>query len=266
MKTIDITDRSAFGRVIDELRVNAVVVQLAPVYVLIAAPTSQGVGHLDRLKIRLPNKTYSATIGDLSRFWQSLDHDRLPDGFHLPEAISDMSDVILRFPFAAPGFQSSTVRDGSHQALMLNGIHREMVKEIEAAFDHSAEPGMWAGKHFSAPLATSCNISGDPLGSIVDEQRALEFANSRGVGLLVTSEATKGECGSYPILELAHEGVSVRREGPGLSRLLRHVRHAITIDRYAAQVGAPWGKTAGPVIPPHFRPYIQRQNTCISHG
>jgi hypothetical protein len=91
-------------------------------------------------------------------------------------------------------------------------------KEIEAAFDDSAEPGMWAGKHFTAPLATSCNISGDPLGSIVDEQRALEFANSRGVGLFVTGEAAKGEYGSYPILELAHEGVSVRRaeRPPGL--------------------------------------------------
>jgi hypothetical protein len=153
----------------------------------------------------------------------------------LSEAISGMSDVILRFPFAHPGFQSSTVRDGTHQALMPNGIHRAMVKEIEAAFDDSAEPGMWAGKHFTAPLVTSCNISGDPLGSIVDEQRALEFANSRGVGLFVTGEAAKGECGSYPILELAHEGVSVRREGPDLPHLLlRHVRHAITIDRYAA--------------------------------
>ncbi|HIA27605.1 MAG TPA: hypothetical protein EYN79_05725 [Planctomycetes bacterium] len=234
MRTIDIDDSGAFGQIIDELENDAVLIQLPPVYVLVATATSAGVGHLDRLKIRQPNKNYGTMMGDIDRFWQNVDTSLLPEGFRTPEAIEEMSDLFFRCPFTDPSFHSSVIRNGTHQSLALDGVHRQLVCEIEAAFEDRAEPEMWAGKHFTAPIATSCNLSGDPLGSIVDEARALDFAASRGVGLFVTGEAGVGELGSYPILALEEDRVSIQREGPGLSRLLDQVRCAMIGDRSAA--------------------------------
>lgn len=234
MRTIDIHDSGAFGEIIDELGRDAVLIQLPPVYVLVATATSAGVDHLDRLKIRQPNKNYGTMMGDINRFWQNVDTHLLPDGFKSPDALEEMRDLFFRCPFADPSFNSSVIRNGTHQSLILDGIHRELICEIESAFENQVEPELWAGKKFTAPIATSCNLSGDPLGSIVDEARALDFAASRGVGLFVTGEAGTGELGSYPILQLEEDRVSVQREGPGLTRLLEQVRKAMVGDRSAA--------------------------------
>ena len=66
------------------------------------------------------------------------------------------------------------------------------------------------------------------------ELRRGKSGSGAGAGKGRRRRRIREEHGSYPILELYQDGVSVRREGPGLSHLLRQVRHAITVDRYAA--------------------------------
>ena len=107
------------------------------------------------------------------------------------------------------------------------------MRELEAAFQEMAEPELFGGHTFSAPLITSCNVSGDPLGSITDEARALEFMRARGVELWIRPAEVATESGSYPILELREEGIYVGREGPGLEQILRSMPEGSRVGRAA---------------------------------
>jgi hypothetical protein len=107
------------------------------------------------------------------------------------------------------------------------------MRELEAAFSEAADPELFGGHSFSAPLITSCNVSGDPLGSITDEARALEFMSDRGVELWVRPAESSSESGSYPILALGREGITVGRDGPGLDRILGGMPGGGRADRVA---------------------------------
>ncbi len=212
-RCLDIASPGTAGAVIDHLRFAPVLLALPPVYALIAAPTAHGVAGLDRMKRRLPGKNYGTAAGELAHFWNLVDTSSIPCGFHGPTELENTRDVFFRCSVSQPKTQTPVIRDGTHQTLILGGLYRRLVSEIEAAFARDAEPGLFAGHRFSAPLITSCNISGDPLGSISEESRGLEFIQQRGVGLWVRGSQTTDEAGSYPILELEPEGLSIRREG-----------------------------------------------------
>lgn len=76
-----------------------------------------------------------------------------------------------------------------------------------------------AGHNYTAPLSTSCNISGDPDGSIVEWRPARPFAVDRHIPLVIRSDAAAGQAGSYPIFALSATAVTIGREGPGLEQL-----------------------------------------------
>jgi hypothetical protein len=94
-----------------------------------------------------------------------------------------------------------------------------------------AEPGLFGLRPYSAAICSSANYSGDPAGSIVEESRALAFARERGVSLVVRCEPPQGAVGSYPILWLRRDRITVERLGPGLeailARLPAHLRPAV---------------------------------------
>ena len=212
-RCLDIASPGTAGAVIDQLRFAPVLLVLPPVYALIAAPTARGVAGLDRMKMRLPGKNYGTAVGDLAHFWNLVDPSSIPTDFHGPTELENTHDVFFRCSVSQPKTQTSVIRDGTHQTLILGGAYRRLISEIEAAFARDAEPGLFAGHRFSAPLITSCNISGDPLGSITDESRGREFIRDRGVGLWVRGSDPSSETGSYPIIELENKGLSIRREG-----------------------------------------------------
>jgi hypothetical protein len=216
MRVIDIHERDVFALAVDEIQRGAIVVQLPTVFVLLAAPTQAGALALDAAKTRLAGKNYGTAIGSLKLFLAQAVASSLPAEFSGVEHFERMNGSFIRLQFRAGDFQSSTIRDGSHQGVLLDGVHRDLFQRIEASFLSAPPDPLWGHANYSAPLCTSCNISGDPGGSIVELDKALQFAEMRGVRLVLTCPETAGELGSYPIFGYERDRVRVHREGPYL--------------------------------------------------
>jgi len=223
MKRIDIHDPAAFDQAVDAIHADAIVVQLPSVFVLLAAPTTQGAAQLDRSKTRLAGKNYGTAIGSLPAFLAQADASQLPAEFSTAADFERMTGTFIRLRFRSRDFQSATLRDGSHQGVLLDGVHRALFKRIEASFADAPPDAIWGGFNYAAPLCTSCNVSGDPDGSIVDLDRALDFARQRGVGLVVTGADSTEQRGSYPIFGYERQRVALHREGPGLDHFKRQI-------------------------------------------
>jgi hypothetical protein len=193
------------------------------VFVLLAAPTTRGATQLDDSKTRLAGKNYGTAIGSLELFLAQADASQLPADFSSPADLSRMTGTFIRVRFRSGDFQSATVRDGTHQGVLLDGIHRELFKRIEASFLGAAPDAMWGHRNYSAPLCTSCNVSGDPDGSIVAIDKALAFARTRGVKLLITCPHTASELGSYPIFGYERDTVTIHRSGPCLDEFKQKI-------------------------------------------
>ena len=218
MRIIDIREPVAIDLAVRAMRVAPIVVRLPTVFVLLAAPTTRGAAQLDATKARLAGKNYGTAIGSLERFLTQADRSALPPGFDDAAAFMPMTGAFIRLRFREPGFDSSVMRAGTHQGVLLDGPHRALFRDLESSFaDEPADP-LWAGgANYAAPLCTSCNESGHPEGSIVDEAKALAFARSRGLSLVLTGPAVDGELGSYPILGFERKRVTIHRDGPGLA-------------------------------------------------
>lgn len=221
MKRLDIRDAGAIELAVEAIQDEAIVVQLPSVFVLLAAPTSNGAALLDHAKLRLPGKNYGTAIGSLARFLAQADASQMPHEFSSAPQFERLTGSFLRLRFRGPQMQSATLRDGSHQGVLLRGPHRELFKRIEASFLGGPVDALWVGRpgdsNYAAPLCTSCNLSGDPEGSITDIARALDFVQQRRVGLMLTCSGQAGQMGSYPIFGFEKDRVSVHRDGPYLA-------------------------------------------------
>jgi hypothetical protein len=227
MMLVDIRHREAMAMAVAEIHVQPIIVQLPAQFVLLAAPTTFGARQLDIMKSRLPGKHYGTAIGSLERFLAQADAPHLPPGFARPDDFARMTGSFIRLRFRGPDFHSPAVRAGTHQGLLLNGLHRVLFERIEASFLAEPPDPMWGGANHCAPLCTRCNMSGDPAGSIVELDKALAFARERGVRLLVSGPPRGVELGSYPVLGYERERVSLHREGPGIEALKQQIPPAL---------------------------------------
>lgn len=221
MKTIiDLNHPGAFGTIIDEIHRKPFILQLTSVFVLMAAPTREGAKQLDKLKTRQPNKNYGTAIGNLGNFLSCANKDLLPDGFTSSDQYEKLKGSFVRVHFGETNFNTPVIRHGTHQGLILDGILQELFMAIEASFSGTDNRILWAGHYYYSPLCTSCNISGDPMGSITDFDRAVEFAETRNVDLLVTGEQAQGQQGSYPIFGMYRSGIEIHRNGPNMEEIM----------------------------------------------
>ncbi len=234
MQIIDIQDEGAFETILQFVRTEAVMLQLPTVYTLVAAPTTAGVEQLDRLKDRLDGKNYGTVMGSCNGFLSQTLEGALPGYFRSAHRLERLQGAFVRTRFTSDQFDSPVIRGGTHQSLIVDGIHRDLFRHVEAALSQSVDRDLWGGRSFSSMLCTSANISGDPLGSITDEERAIDFAHQRGIGLMVTCSAARTALGSYPIFEMARDSISIQREGPGLNRLIGEIPKALQPRRTAA--------------------------------
>ena len=223
MKIVDIRDSDAMDLAVDAVHDDAIVVQLPTVFVLLARPTREGAAQLDRSKTRLPGKNYGTAIGSLDLFLAQAHPGHLPQEFSTTQDFERMTGSFIRLRFRAADFDSPVMRRGTHQGVLLDGPHRELFRRLEASCVGLPPDEIWGGGNVAAPLCTSCNVSGDPNGSIVKLERAIDFCRDRGVHLLVTCEDRVAELGSYPILGYERDAVRVHRDGPGLDEFKRRI-------------------------------------------
>ena len=205
--------------------------QLPSVYALVAPPTQDGVEALHRAKHRLPGKLYGSAIGNLHNFLTLAIPDMLPTHFHdYPNNAVCMEGAFMRLVVDYSEINSPCVFEGTHQGLLLpEGPIRQLFRFIEIEFQEHYSEALFPGKQYTAPICTSANISGDPLGSIVDEDRALRFATEQEISLVVMCNEEQEEKGSYPIFYFRGNRVSIERKGPGWERMLQSMPTNIEI-------------------------------------
>lgn len=217
MIILSISDPAALDVATEAIRQGPILIQFPSVFALLAAPTSKGAQQLDATKVRLASKNYGTAIGSLSRFVAQAQPESLPAEFTHCEQFKALTGSFIRLKFHYETVQSATIRNGTHQSLLLDGIYRSLFKGLEKSFEAYPAELMWNYRNYSAPLCTSCNVSGDPEGSIVTYDKAYQFAKARGVQLFITARQAVREKGSYPILGFEAHKVSIHRQGPGLA-------------------------------------------------
>ena len=216
MNIISICDQSAIDLAIQEIHKNPIIVQLPTVFALVAAPTSKGADQLDSLKARLANKNYGTIIGSLDRFIAQARQEYLPDAFTSARHYAQLNGAFIRLPFRNKSFQSKTIKDGTHQGLLLSGTYSGLFTKIERSFANYIPDKLWDYTNYGAPICSSCNVSGDPDGSITTFDKALSFATARGINLMLTATKPAAQTGSYPILGFEKHKVTIHRHGPSL--------------------------------------------------
>jgi len=210
-----------------------ILIQLPTVFALYAPATEAGAAILDECKQRRPGKYYSFIVGDPRRFFE-LAPDLLLSRFllssdqRLDEFTRDMEGAFLRLPIAAPDHDTKVICNGMVQALFVTGAMQDKMKLMERLTEKHDQT-LLAG--YVAPIGSSCNISGDPAGSITDFDRAFQFARDRGVRLILTTHASQ-EGGSGPIFAVEHGCIRTCREGPGTEEKAR--RLALWLERALA--------------------------------
>ena len=224
---IDIHHPDAFALAADRIRTEAILVQFPAVVVLLAAPTAEGAARLDAAKVRLPGKTYGTLVGNLDRFVAQADTERLPEGFRTAADFAKMTGTFARIPVRDVRFESPVIRSGTHQGVLVDGIHRKLVILLETQFIGEAPDPIWDGDNYTGLLCTSANLSGHPDGSIVTVELARLFARERGIGLLLTCSERSSELGSYPIFGYERDAVRIHREGPFLETFKQRIPEAL---------------------------------------
>jgi tRNA A37 threonylcarbamoyladenosine synthetase subunit TsaC/SUA5/YrdC len=213
-----VSDKDVSDKVLSVLNGDCPVfmLQLPSVYALVAPSTTRGVEALNRAKCRIPGKIYGSAVGELSPFMALAIPNMLPNEFRLyPNAAQCMEGSFMRLVVDHSEVNTSTIEIGTHQGLLMPEGHiRDLFRIIERSFQEQPSAELFPGKSFTAPLCTSANISGDPLGSIVTEDRALRFAEEQGISLVVRSDETQVEKGSYPIFYFRSNEVTIERRGP----------------------------------------------------
>jgi hypothetical protein len=195
-------------------------IQLPAVFALFAPPNRKGVKALDKGKSRLPGKNYGSAIGSLSKYFTNFAPNALSPSIKSGSQLSFMNGSFIHVRFTDDSFNSPTIRNGTHLGLLMHdGAHRKLFSMLEMLLQAEAEPELYNGKHLTAPICTSANVSGDPLGTITTLDRAMEFGNDRDIPLFVSFNEMVEDRGSFPIFSLDGRDVKILRKGPGLERI-----------------------------------------------
>lgn len=225
---LDIEDVTAVDAAITYMRHQAVIVQLPTVFALFAAPNQDGVAMIDAAKDRKPGKNYGTTAGNIEHFFGMSSNTsaltkavrQAETGHHSRKALlGRISGSFLRIKIGPASLETATVRGGTHQSLLLDGVHGRFFEALEHRFTSLADPSLYGGHAFAAPICSSCNISGDPDGSITSFDRAHDFAVRRAIPLVIRSRVGSSELGSFPVFELLDRSVIVHRNGPRVHEL-----------------------------------------------
>lgn len=220
LKTISIHQPNAFKEILRVFRSDnpIVLIQLPAVFALYAPPNPAGVAALDRGKSRLPGKNYGSSVGSLSKYFSNFAAGAMPPTIRSGEQLRFLEGAFLHISFTDPDFNSSTIRNGTHLGLLMpDGVHRKLFTMLEMLMQADADPSLYNGKHYTAPICTSANVSGQ--GSITELGKAIDFGESRDIPLFVSYNQMNEEKGSFPIFSFNGNRVNILRNGPGLNRI-----------------------------------------------
>lgn len=224
--SVDALIAEAFGR-------EPILLQLPTVFAIFAPATAPGAASLNHCKQRLPGKYYGAGVGDPRAFFQlapqaPLSRYLLADtggGSRLDAFCADLHGTFLRLKIGPASLQSQVICEGRFQGLIYTGLLAEKMRWMEALTRPMTDK-LFGPEYggYCAPIGSSCNISGDPAGSITTLDKALAFARDRGIRLCLTRDEHRDEQGSQTVLGLDGPKVIVHRHGPGTDTQQRRLQ------------------------------------------
>ncbi len=209
-----------------------IMVQLASVFILIAAPTIAGVNALNRAKSRLAGKVYCSAIGSFANFLMSAKVESFSKFFSGNMSFFDcLEGSFLRIPMGPESLETPSIRNGMHQGLLLPKCSvRNLIENIEKfSLKYETTPIFPISK-YRAPICTSANISGDARGPIVELRTAKNFALQTNIPLIIENHEMDKDSLSFPILSFERNKISIERGGNGISKILNNLPSSISIE------------------------------------
>ncbi len=240
LSVVPLTDSAADDLLLEAFGREPVLVQLPTVFAIFAPATVAGARSLDRCKQRLPGKYYGVIVGDGRTFFELAPDEPLSrhllepsDESRIDAVRRDLHGSFLRIRIAGDDVHTPVICAGQLQGLLLSGPLAETMRLMERLTEPMPDKLFGpAHRNYHAPIGSSCNMSGDPAGSISDLDRAVAFARDRGVRLCLTHPGTSGE-GSQPIFGLSGTHIDTHRDGPGAD----HLR--AVLNRWVSQAHRP---------------------------
>ena len=228
MQIINLDDFDSVNTILTHIQNGPIILELPTVFSIVCLPTSKSIELMNQIKARRAGKNYGSLIGNLEPFYNLLQKEiRLGEFSNLTD-LYKLNGTFIRGKITHDSFNSETVRNGTHQGLLLTGPIQNLCASIEENFQSIADLELYDNKQYSAPICTSANVSGDPNGSITELNKAIGFAKNRGIELVVTlnKNLKSQQKGSYPIVWLKENEFTIERNGPGLDQLnLRYNRN-----------------------------------------
>ena len=221
MQIINLNDFDSVNTILTHIQNGPIILELPTVFSIVCLPTSKSIELMNQIKARRAGKNYGSLIGNLEPFYHLLQKEIRSGEFSNLTDLYKLNGTFIRGKITHDSFNSETVRNGTHQGLLLTGPLQNLCASIEENFKSIADLELYDNKQYSAPICTSANVSGDPNGSITELNKAIGFAKNRGIELVVTlnKNLKSQQKGSYPIVWLKENELTIERNGPGLDQL-----------------------------------------------
>jgi len=197
------------------------------VFGLLATNSLLGVEALNKTKNRLSGKFYGSFSGDLNRFSELIDDEKINN----LELLNNFVGSFIRVPVKAINKFNPVVNNGLHQTLIEDLPVRKKIAEFETEYLKIKKTSDFFAFNFQAPLCTSANESGDPNGGITNKEIALEFGKIKGIPLFVHTDLISDGLGSYPIFSLLDDKITTHRDGAETQNVLKKIQKYLSKDQ-----------------------------------
>jgi hypothetical protein len=223
MQVVDYNKQTDTELLYEYLKKGPLLLELNSVFAVIALPDQSGVGMINRVKNRLPGKAYGGLIADYKGFiLASLLNVEEKQIMLTDELAALFNNCFIRLPWQEDHASQGMTMDGMFQGLILSEPFRSFAASIEQKIiqQENASPFLkWL-------ICSSANISGDPMGSIIQFEKALQFGKDRGIEYMITFSGLPelSEKGSFPIFSFTEGLFRIERDGPGAENIKNILR------------------------------------------
>lgn len=205
--TVDWREGASIHQIVEVLSSELPVIafEFDRVFGLVAPLSNGGVLALNKVKQRLPGKTYGSILLSEEAFMSNSKlHISNPEVF-----FTSINNCFIRSQFRCTKNTSEVTSHQTHQTLLPDSalktffanLHKQIPSTTESYFEHP----------FPSFLVTSANTSGMPVITSLAEMNS--FAHEKGIPIIVSTGLSGRITGSFPILDFSNEPYSISRHG-----------------------------------------------------
>lgn len=205
--TVDWGEASSIHRIVEVLSSELPIIafEFERVFGLVAPFAEVGVLALNKVKQRLPGKTYGSILLSEEAFIQNSKlHISNPEAF-----FATITNCFIRSKFRCTKKTSDVTANETHQTLFPESLLKTFFANLHNQIQYTTE------SYFEFPfpsfLVTSANTSGMPVITSLEEMNS--FAEENELPVIVSTGLSRGITGSFPILDFSTEPNAIARHG-----------------------------------------------------